>query len=72
MRSGDCSGYFLAQFREELRNKTVPSESLTILRFKEFFPDNAVGIDKDVSRAGKPLLHPGGFLIEDAISPDDL
>ena len=72
MRSLNRLRYFLAQLREELGDDAVSSETLAIFRFEEFFSNDAFRINKKISRAGKALLHPRGFAVENAVGLDDL
>ena len=72
MRGFDRFRYFLAQFRGKLGNNAISGKPLPVFRFEELFSDNAAGINKKISRAGKALLHTSSFLIEDSISLDGL
>jgi hypothetical protein len=72
MRGFDCFRYFLAEFREELGDDAIPSESLPVFRFEELFSNDALGIDKKIPRPSKALLHARGFCIEDTIGLDGL
>ena len=65
-------GYFLAQFRKKLGEDAITSETLAISRFKKLFANDAMAIDKKISRARKALLHPGSFFIQDAIVSNGL
>jgi hypothetical protein len=69
-----CNRFFhlLAQFREELGEDTISGKPFPVFRFEEFFSNDAVRIDKKISRAGETLLHARGFPIPDAIIPNGL
>ncbi len=72
MRGFDRFRDFLAQFREKLGNDAISGKPLPVFGFEKLFSNNAVGIDKKVSRPGKTLLHPSGFRVKDTISLDRL
>src|SRR6267143_2350539 len=72
MRSLGRFCYFLAQFREKFGNNAISRKPLPVFRFEELFSNDAVGINKKISRASIALLHSSGFMIEDSISPDGL
>jgi hypothetical protein len=64
-------GDFLAEFGEEFRDDAVAGEAFAVFRFKEFFLDDAVGINEEIAGAGKAFLHAGGFVIENTVGLDD-
>jgi hypothetical protein len=72
MRGLDGVGDFLAQLREELGNNAVPRKPLAVFRFEKLFPNDAVAIEKKISRSSEALLHSGGFCVQHAISLNDL
>jgi hypothetical protein len=62
---------FLPQFREKLGQQAIPRQPLAVSRVEKLFANDSLLIDKEIPRAGKALLHSGGFPVQDAVGVDD-
>ncbi len=70
VRGFDIVGDFVAQLREELANHIVSGKSLPVLRFEEFLPNHAFGIDEEIPRPRHALELSGRLGVQNLVGPD--
>src|SRR4029077_14413541 len=72
VRRLNCVCYLVAQLGKKLADYVVPGKSLPVLGFKEFFPNDALGINEEISGSGHALVLSGRFGIQNVISTNRL